>query len=117
MELSSKSALNLQTQLGPDWAIVRLVGSASMAEAEDLRLQLESLAAQRIPLVVLDLGDLEFICSQGLGAMISLQIKSRHHNGMVRLVRPRPAVRELLELTRLTKMFPIYADVQQALGR
>ena len=80
-----------------------------------MRLKLEELAAQRKPVLVLDMADLEFICSLGLGAIISGHLKSRHHQGQIRLVNPQPAVRDVLEKTRLTSLFPIYASVDQAL--
>ncbi|MFB3890398.1 MAG: STAS domain-containing protein [Phycisphaerae bacterium] len=95
--------------------VVRIEGSASFAVADKLRSRLEKLAAEQAPLVVLDLTALDFICSPGLGAIISLHIKSRHHAGRIRLVNPQPAVLEILGTTRLTKLFPIFPNVEQAL--
>ena len=97
-------------------AVVRVRGSAGIAEADKMQRKLEELAAQRVPRIVLDLGEMEFICSQGLGAIITGHLKCRHYEGEIRLVNPRPAVRELLEVTRLTKLFPIYATVDQAVA-
>ena len=96
-------------------AVVRITGSAGMNEAEGLRRDLEQLASRAIPVIVLDLSDMEFISSLGLGAIISAHLKCRHHNGQIRLVKPRPAVLKLLETTRLTKLFPVYQTVEQAL--
>ncbi|HUU58151.1 MAG TPA: STAS domain-containing protein [Phycisphaerae bacterium] len=96
-------------------AVVRIRGSAGMTQAEPMRRQLEQLAARQVSLIVLDLSQMEFISSLGLGAIITGYLKSRHHNGRIRLVNPRPAVRKLLEMTRLTKLFPIYPTVEQAL--
>ena len=64
---------------------------------------------------MLDLHEMDFICSLGLGAIINGHLKSRHHQGQIRLVGPVPPVRELLETTRLTKLFGIYDSVEQAL--
>ena len=96
-------------------AVVRIRGSAGMTQAEQMRRQFEQLAARQVSLIVLDLSQMEFISSLGLGAIITGHLKSRHHNGRIRLVNPRPAVRKLLEMTRLTKLFPIYPTVEQAL--
>ncbi len=111
----SHKPLQLQVVRQGDAAVMSVVGSVSMAEAENLRQAIESLAAEKTPLVVLDLSDMDFICSLGLGAIISGHLKCRHHHGQIRLVNPTPAVRELLETTRLTKLFGIYESVDEAL--
>ena len=61
--------------------IVRIIGSAGMNEAEGLRRDLEQIASRAIPVIVLDLSDMEFISSLGLGAIISAHLKCRHHAG------------------------------------
>jgi anti-sigma B factor antagonist len=95
-------------------AVVKVSGSAGMNEAEKMRRTLEKLAVERTPVIVLELSEMDFICSLGLGAIIHAHLKARHHEGQIRLVNPQPAVRELLETTRLTKLFPIFASVEEA---
>jgi anti-sigma B factor antagonist len=95
-------------------AVVGVRGSAGMEAADKLRVKLEELAVKEVPIIVLDLKDMDFICSLGLGAIISGHLKCRHHNGQIRLVNPQPAVLQLLETTRLTKLFPIYTSVDDA---
>lgn len=96
-------------------AVVHVRGSAGMAEAEIMTEQLGRLADRQIPLIVLDLSQMDFISSMGLGAIITGHLKSRHHNGQIRLVNPQPPVRQLLETTRLTKLFPVYESVDKAM--
>jgi len=112
----SERALKLEVRQVGQAAVVHLAGSADIAEAERMRLRLEDLASRRISLIVLDLADMDFICSSGLGAIISAHIKCRHHQGKIRLAAPQPAVRELLETTCLDKILPIYKGVEQALA-
>ncbi len=95
-------------------AVVHVSGSVDMSDAEKMRVTLEDLAAKPTALIVLDLSDMDFICSVGLGAIISAHLKCRHHQGRICLVNPKPAVRELLETTRLTKLFDIYQTVEEA---
>jgi len=95
-------------------AVVCVSGSAGITEAERLRLRLEKLAEKKMPLIILDLSEMNFICSAGLGAIISAHLKCRHHDGKIRLVSPEPAIMELLATTRLTKLFDIYDSVEQA---
>jgi len=51
----------------------------------------------------------------GLGAIIAGHARCRHHHGQIKLVAPSRPVRDLLETTRLTKLFPIYDSVEAAL--
>jgi anti-sigma B factor antagonist len=64
--------------------------------------------------VVLNLSGLTFIDSAGLGALVSLLTSSRAAGRMLRLVSVRGRVRQLLDITRLSSVFEIYGDVDQA---
>ena len=55
----------------------------------------------------LDLSGVRFLDSSGLGALISLHKTLRSQNGAVRLVKPASNVRQILELTRLHRVFEI----------
>jgi len=107
--------LRLKVARQDDAAVVKVAGSVSLSEADRLRERLEKLAAEQCPLIVLDLSDMDFICSLGLGAIISGHLKCRHHRGQIRLAGPSDQVRELLETTRLTKLFEVYDSVDAAL--
>jgi len=108
--------LELASERRGSAAVVTIRGSVSISDAERLAEKLETFAAEKVPIVVLDLGEMDFICSAGLGAIISCHVKSRHHHGVIKLVAPRPAVRELFETTRLTKLFEFHDSVEDALA-
>ena len=55
----------------------------------------------------LDLSTVTFLDSSGLGALISLHKSLRNQNGTVRLVNPSSGVLQILELTRLHRVFEI----------
>jgi len=55
----------------------------------------------------LDLSALTFLDSSGLGTLISLHKTLRSRNGTVRLLKPAPNVQQILELTRLHRVFEI----------
>ena len=56
-----------------------------------------------------DCHDLEFLDSSGLGALISLQKLAHERQGIFRLLSPRPVIMQILELTRLHRIFEIVA--------
>jgi anti-sigma B factor antagonist len=66
--------------------------------------------------VIVDLGDVDFIDSSGLGALVSAlkTLKLLKGDGDVRLANLRPPVVSLLEIIRLHRVFSSYASVEQA---
>lgn len=56
--------------------------------------------------ITIDLHRVDYIDSAGIGALVSA-LKRIGPNGQLRIARPRPAVRSLLELTRLNRVIPI----------
>ena len=94
--------------------VVSLHGSARMTDADVMRNALEELTASEATPIVLDMADLDFICSAGLGAIISSHLRTQKYQGRICLVSPKPSVLQLLETTRLTKIFPVYTSVAQA---
>jgi anti-sigma B factor antagonist len=58
-------------------------------------------------LLEIDLSATAFMDSSGLGTLISLHKTLRSRNGCVRLLKPSPNIRHLLELTQLHRIFEI----------
>jgi len=94
---------------------MRLVGAVGKTEATFLSQHLDELVQQHCAVVVLDIEHLDFICSSGLGALINAHAKAREYESQIRLARPCPMVMRLLETTRLNKLFPVYASVDEAI--
>jgi anti-sigma B factor antagonist len=57
--------------------------------------------------IEIDLSDTMFVDSCGLGALISLHRTTCNRNGIVRLLNPTPPVQQILELTRMHRIFEI----------
>ena len=97
-------------------AVVDVTGSVGIGEADDFQAALERLTEEPWPLVVLDLGGMDFICSSGLGAIVSTHLRLRHHGGNIKLVSPCRSVRHVLEMTQLSRLFGIYDSVEEAIA-
>jgi anti-anti-sigma factor len=65
---------------------------------------------------VLDLEKVRFMDSAGLGELVAWKKRTVQLGGDVRLLRPRHGVRELLELTTLTRIFQIFDDAAEAVA-
>lgn len=60
--------------------------------------------------IEIDLSQTMFVDSCGLGALISLHKATCNRNGTVRLVNPTAPVQQILELTRMHRIFDIVND-------
>jgi len=63
--------------------------------------------ADRLKNIDIDLSQTMFLDSCGLGALISLHKTACTRSGAVRLLNPTPPVQQILELTRLHRIFEI----------
>lgn len=66
--------------------------------------------------ILLDLADVRFIDSAGLGSLIQCKKRAVQGGGDLRLMRPGKNVVSLLEMTGLTKVFRVFANEQDALA-
>ncbi|MDB6122121.1 MAG: rsbV [Pedosphaera sp.] len=57
--------------------------------------------------IEIDLSQTMFLDSCGLGTLISLHKTTCSRNGMLRLLNPTPGVQQILELTRMHRLFEI----------
>lgn len=66
--------------------------------------------------VVIDLHEVQFIDSSGLGALLSGYKNANLRSSSFGLVGLQPRVKSMFELTRLHRVFEIYSSLQEALG-
>jgi len=95
---------------------VRLDGVLDAVAAPGVRKDLTELVANGARALVVDLSEVERIDSSGLGALVTVLEAIREHDGEMALVGLPPAVRVVVELTRLHRVFAIYDDARTALA-
>jgi anti-anti-sigma factor len=69
--------------------------------------------AERINLV-LDFGNVRFLSSAVLGLLIRISKRIYEHSGQLKLCNINPKIYEIFKITRLTKTFDIYKNVESA---
>jgi anti-sigma B factor antagonist len=65
--------------------------------------------------IILNLADVDFIHSAGLGELVRTLASVRSHSGQLKLVNPSENVHKLLRITRLDHVFDIENDEARAL--
>ena len=98
-----------------DVFIVRITGEAQLREVDELDRQLRPLASLRPRLFLIDLADLTFISSLGLGIFVALQRGLTRNGSIVRFVSPQPSVRDVITRCRLDSVLKLYPDMTAAL--
>jgi anti-sigma B factor antagonist len=96
--------------------VVRLRGSASMDQSVALHRRLVELITADTPNLILDLTELDFISSAGLGAIVAANTHARAYGGCVRMVNPTSAIRTLLRVTHIDARIPIHDSLDAARG-
>ena len=66
--------------------------------------------------VLLDLADVSYVDSAGLGEFVQTNSTAKNHGGSMKLFSPSTRLRELLVVTRLTEILGVYDDEAQALA-
>ena len=82
----------------------------------DLKNEMLSLFEDGKNQLVIDLKDVRFIDSSGLGALVSGYKNASARNGNLKLCALQPQVKSMFELTRLHRVFEIYPAAEDALA-
>ncbi|MFG3440379.1 STAS domain-containing protein [Nonomuraea sp. NPDC047897] len=99
-----------------EMVVVSLAGEVDVDNASQVRRCLGEAAASRGSRLVVDLSDLAFIDTTGLGVLVRLRAELVEREGTVVLVAPDGQVLRRLRRTNLAPLFPIYDTLSQALG-
>jgi stage II sporulation protein AA (anti-sigma F factor antagonist) len=109
--------LTLQVQSSRDILVVRLFGELDHHSASTVRQTIEAELDKGIYThLVLNLADLDFMDSSGLGVILGRYKKVTQLGGKMILCSIRPSLYRLLEMSGLFKILPIYGDEQSAVS-
>lgn len=95
-------------------AVVALKGRLTTANSETLRKVVNKVVAGGANRIVLDLGQLDFIDSSGLGAIIGSLKTARQAGGDLRVVAPGDQVAMVFRLTNLDDVLLVYPNATTA---
>ena len=110
-------SLNLKTRKVDGVIVVDLSGRLTIGEPvlllrETVRVQVNEGARQ----FVLNLGDVSYIDSSGLGELVSVYTTLRNKQGDVKLLNLTSKAKDLLQMTKLLTVFDAYEDEAKAIS-
>lgn len=109
-------SLSYEVEQRADATIVHVHGEVDLVSAAELRVVLiDVLAASPTTHLVIDLGDVDFIDSTGIGVIVGAHRRAEANNGRLTAVVTTGAVRRVLKTTGLLQTWRITASVEEAL--
>ncbi|HWG00809.1 MAG TPA: STAS domain-containing protein [Trebonia sp.] len=108
---------NLETAAaGADGAVLRVSGEVDVYTAPQLRDRVVKLVDDGVRHVIIDLQEVTFLDSTGLGALVGSLKRLREHDGSLKLVTTAGRITQLLRLTQLDKAFVVHESVPAAMA-
>lgn len=101
------SELNMKVFTRGETLAITGLKELAAANSQSFRDQVRSALTEDQRNIEIDLSETMFIDSCGLGALISLHKAVGPRQGQVHLLHPTPPVRQILELTRMHRIFDI----------
>ena len=109
----SGMALIINARVANDTVVLDLKGRLWVLDLP-LRDRVQALLQQGCPFFVLNIAEVDYIDSSGLGQLISIWTSVRKFGGNVVLLRPIPRVRRLLVTACLQTIFDVFEDEEKA---
>jgi anti-sigma B factor antagonist len=108
--------MEIQMQDQDNLAVLSLSGRLDLASGAMLKEQVKRLIEKNTNQIHLNLSEVEFINSSGLGALVSVMKEVRLQKGRLTLSNLASYVQEIFEITQLSHIFEIYLTEAEALA-
>ncbi len=106
--------MDYKVQQNGDVSILSLTGEIDVSVAPQLRSVLQKLIDAGQVKIVIDLGNVAFIDSSGLGIFVVAYKSAKANNGDIKFAAARPEVLKVIKLTRLDKHFELFKTTEEA---
>jgi anti-anti-sigma factor len=99
-------------------AVAEIVGKIAFADGTTLlRETVHNFLARGYRRILLDLRRVEYIDSAGLGELVRSHVTVRSRGGQLTLIKPSGGIQQLLQVTKMDRVFDIAPDEYTALNR
>lgn len=97
-------------------SIIQVKGRLDLASGTQIKEQAKRLLAKNVTAIHLNLGEVDFINSSGLGSLVSVMKEIRLYKGRLTLSNLAGYVQEIFDITQLSHIFEIYSTEDEALA-
>ena len=106
--------MDITTTKQNEVTILALKGKMDLSNAGILKAEVKSLLDGQQKQIHLNMSEVDFINSSGLGSLVSIMKEIRVFKGRLTLSNLAPYVNEIFEITQLSHVFEIYESVDEA---
>jgi anti-sigma B factor antagonist len=100
-----------------DVTIIDLRGKLAAPEGDELlRDKVRSLVQQDVKKIIINLADVPYVDSSGLGGMVGTLTTVTKQGGKLKLLNVTKRINDLLVITKLIQVFEVYDNEKEALG-
>lgn len=106
-----------EREIAPDSIVLEFAGRlAAGSESQELQSKVEAMIAQGRKKIILDLTELKYMDSTGLGTVVSCFTKTRQAGGQLRVAGANKTILNLFKITRLDKVLALDETVDAAVS-
>ena len=113
---SNGPAIRMDVERHEEVVVVRPHGRITQLESQTLSDEMMARLEEGVHHLILDLGDVPFLTSSCLGAIMAAHKRAREIGASILIAETQPLVRDILAATKLTKLFPLFDSVEEALA-
>jgi anti-sigma B factor antagonist len=106
--------LVLESRTESGWGVLEVKGEVDLYTSPQLRDNVTEMIEQGQGRIIIDLTDVGFMDSSGLGVLVTALKRVRERDGSLALVCPEGSVHKVLTITGLDRVFPISGSVAEA---
>lgn len=98
----------------PNAVVLDLNGDLTYAHRETFKARVEALRQKGCRHVILNMADVRFVDSSGLGLLALVSQNFKLAQGRISMLRPQSYVREILGLANIPKLIPVFDNEHEA---
>jgi anti-sigma B factor antagonist len=108
--------MDINTRNKGDIVILDIAGEIDLYNAPEIKDIINKLIEEKKFNVIINLEQVSYIDSSGIGALISSLSNLKKYQGGLKIINVFASVRKVFELTKLTSFFEIYALEEEAVN-
>ncbi len=97
------------------YLIISLRGELDVESSQEMKSEVRKLISSEAPNVVIDLTNVNYVDSSGLGTLIALQKDARFNGGSLSIVGASQQIRRVMKMTNLDKLFELYDKLDEVI--
>lgn len=109
--------LTVEARSAGSWVVIDVAGEVDVFTAPKLRERLIAAVGEGNSHIVVNLTDVGFMDSTGLGVLVGGLKRVKERDGVLALAGAKGTVQRVLGVTGLSAVFPMYDTVEQAMSR